>query len=82
MDREADDADEFEQSRDLGPAAGGPPAVDLPIDAPEPDVLEQSMAAGDPELVEHEWRTPLDAAEADALEQRAPVPLDDDDDRR
>ena len=53
---------------------------DLPIDAPEADVIEQSQPVGD----EDETRIPEippDVPEADALEQSQTVEIEDDRDR-
>ena len=53
---------------------------DLPMDAPEADVIEQSQPVGDerePETPE----IPPDVPEADALEQAQSVEIDDDRDR-
>ena len=56
-----------------------PPVVpDVPLEAPEADVLEQAAdAAPAPHLVERDIA--LEVPEADAVEQAQVVPLDDED---
>jgi hypothetical protein len=59
--------------------------VSFPLDAPEPDALDQATPAADDIDEEGEETSPLHAApevsEADALDQRREVPLDDEWDR-
>jgi hypothetical protein len=53
------------------------PAADVPVDAPEADVLEQATAAGPGEHLAAR-DLPLEADAADAAEQAVVVELDED----
>jgi len=54
---------------------------DLPLDAPEADVIEQSQPVGDEAEPPAVKEIPPDVPEADALEQSQTVEIDDDRDR-
>jgi hypothetical protein len=75
---EADPADLVEQTASAARDNASPAAADVPVEAPEGDVLEQSAPAGPGEHVAAR-DLPLESDEADAAEQAVVVELDEDD---
>jgi hypothetical protein len=76
---EADPADLAEQQASASRDEASAPDVEVPLEAAEADVAEQSVAAGPGEHVAAR-EMPLEADEGDAAEQA--VVVEDDDDYR